>query len=138
MTTLIVDTGPLVALVDRSERAHEWTRARFAEVRPPVHTCEAVLAEAVYLLRSARVDADPVLDLVARGVLAVSFDLAAEVDSVRALMRRYAPRMDLADACLVRMSEQRPAAPILTLDGDFRVYRRNGRAVIPVRMPPRG
>jgi predicted nucleic acid-binding protein len=43
--------------------------------------------------------------------------------------------MSLADACLVRLSESYPAAEIVTLDADFRIYRRHGNKVIPVRMP---
>lgn len=136
MTTTLLDTGPLVALVDRSERAHEWTRAQFATMRPPLHTCEPVVAEAMYLLRSVGADADAVLDLVKRGVVSVAFRVEPEIDAIRTLMRRYAPRMDLADACLVRMTELRSDARVLTLDGDFLVYRRHGRNTIPVLMPP--
>jgi predicted nucleic acid-binding protein len=55
---------------------------------------------------------------------------------VKALLLRYANvPMSLADACLVRMAEQYPSSPVLTLDRDFRLYRKNGRQVIPARMP---
>ena len=55
---------------------------------------------------------------------------------LRALMRRYRNRpLYLADACLVRLSEIHSAAEVFTLDGDFRIYRRHGNKVIPVRMP---
>ena len=134
---VVVDTGPLVALVDRHEKHHAWACAQFASVRPPLLTCEAVIAEATYLLRSAGVDATAVLDLLERGAVRVSFDLATEVASVATLMRRYSPRMDLADACLVRMTEQARNVRVLTLDGDFLFYRRNGRQTIAVTMPKR-
>jgi predicted nucleic acid-binding protein len=135
MTRILLDTGPLVALVDSSERHHHWAREQFALVSPPLYTCEAVIAESVYLLASAGVDALAPLDLVSRGVLHIDFGLAAEHAAVRDLLARYAPRMDLADACLVRMSELHRDSRVLTLDTDFRIYRRNGRNVVPTLMP---
>jgi predicted nucleic acid-binding protein len=101
-------------------------------------TCEAVLSEAAYLLRATPRGGDAVLDLVARGVLDLAFELRKEATRVAALLRRYRSLpMDLADACLVRMSELRPDAVVLTVDSEFRdVYRRNGRQVIPTLLPP--
>jgi predicted nucleic acid-binding protein len=130
-----MDTGPLVALIDRSEAHHEWAREQLAALRPPLYTCEAVIAEAVYLLASAGVAATAPIDLITRGVLRIDFELAAEHAFVRTLLERYAPRMDLADACLVRMTELVRDSRVLTLDGDFRIYRRNGRQVVPAIMP---
>jgi predicted nucleic acid-binding protein len=135
MTRVLLDTGPLVSLIDRSDAHHEWTCMQFAALRPPLYTCEAVIAEAVYLLAGAASDATAPLDLMARGVLAIDFDLSAEHTAVRALLGRYAPKMDLADACLVRMSELARDCRVITLDGDFRVYRRHGRQVVPAIMP---
>ena len=51
------------------------------------------------------------------------------------LLRRYAPKMDFADACMVRLSELHPRAKLATLDSDFSFYRRNGRATIPLLAP---
>jgi hypothetical protein len=71
-------------------------------------------------------------------MLVLDFQLAAELEVVRKLMMKYANvPMALADACLVRMSELAPRAAIVTVDSDFRVYRRNGRQAIPVVMPER-
>ena len=70
------------------------------------------------------------------GALMVSFDLKENIDEVHHLMRKYADiPMSLADACLVRMSEIHIGSSILTLDHDFRIYRKNGRQVIPTIMP---
>jgi predicted nucleic acid-binding protein len=99
-------------------------------------TCEAVLSEAAFLLKYAGGDAASVPTLVARGVFRVVPVLVEHAAGVAQLMRRYANvPMSLADACLVRLSETVPNAVVLTLDRDFRVYRRRGRAVIPVLMP---
>jgi hypothetical protein len=74
--------------------------------------------------------------LTAKGVFRLSPVLAEEADAVVQLMRRYRNvPMSLADACLVRLSEIVPDAVVFTLDADFRIYRRRGRAVIPVLMP---
>lgn len=138
MNTTIVDTGPIVALLNRGDRHHAWVRDLLDTIPPPIFTCEAVLSEACFLLRGLRGGQDAVLELVAREVVRVEFDLAAEVGALRALMKRYADvPMSLADACLVRMSEQEPGSTLVTLDGDFRIYRRNKRQVIPTVMPGR-
>jgi predicted nucleic acid-binding protein len=78
------------------------------------------------------------MDLVTRGVLEVSFALQEEGASVSSLLRRYRSLpMDLADACLVRMSERYADCAVLTVDSEFRdIYRRNGRQVIPTLLPP--
>jgi predicted nucleic acid-binding protein len=80
-----------------------------------------------------------VLDLVTRGVLELPFRVDTELLALRTLVARYASvPMSLADACLVRMAETRPRATVLTLDTDFRVYRRSGRLAIPLLTPERG
>jgi predicted nucleic acid-binding protein len=132
----IVDTGPIVALLSESDRWHGWAKEQFAVLRAPLATCESVLAEASYLLGSGRRTIEGLFGLLERSVLKVEFRLAAEHRALRALMRRYANvPMSLADACLVRMSELSDDARVLTLDGDFRIYRRLGRQTIPLILP---
>ena len=138
MREVIVDTGPIVALLNARDEFHEWTRDAMDTMQPPMLTCEAVLTEASYLVRKLRGGPEAVLDLVTRGVLEIAFRLDAELLALRTLTTRYASvPMSLADACLVRMAEMRPRATVLTLDADFRVYRRSGRLAIPVLMPER-
>ena len=99
-------------------------------------TCEPVLTEAAFLLKREGHDADPIFELLARGVIRVALDLQAELEDIRALMHRYRNRpMSLADACLVRLSELHANAEVFTLDSDFRIYRRHGNKVIPVLIP---
>lgn len=136
MREIIVDTGPLVALLNRRDEFHEWAVTSFGTIEPPLLTCEPVLTEAAYLVRKLQGGPQAVIDLVTRGVLRVSFRVDAELLALRTLLVKYASvPMSLADACLVRMVELQPRAAILTLDQDFRVYRRSGRLTVPVIMP---
>jgi predicted nucleic acid-binding protein len=132
----IVDTGPIVALLSESDRWHGSAKEQFAALRAPLAPCESVLAEASYLLGSGSRTIEGLFGLLERSVLEVEFKLAAEHRALRALMRRYADvPMSLADACLVRMSELSDGASVLTLDSDFRVYRRLGRQTIRLIAP---
>lgn len=136
--TVVVDAGPIVALLDAGEARHDWARARFEELRAPLLTCEAVLSEASFLLR--RADADPSLParLVRRGVLEMAgiFESDADTDALVRLMRRYADvPMSFAHACLVRLVEKTPNGSVMTLDSDFRIYRQAGRRTIPLLIP---
>ena len=138
MSRVVMDTGPLVALLNRSDRHHRWVRQVLDTVEPPVFTCEAVISEACFLLARIRDGQDTVLELLSKDILKVDFRLSAEIDSLRALMKKFqSVPMSFADACLVRMSELDPRSRILTLDSDFRVYRRNRRQAIPTLMPGR-
>ena len=133
---IIVDTGPIVALLDRRDGFHEWASDQFDAIEAPAFTCEPVLAEAAFLVRRLPRGALRVLDLVERGVLAVPYQLESDVSALRERMDKYADvPMALADACLVRMAETIANSRVLTLDGDFRVYRMHGRRRIPVLMP---
>jgi predicted nucleic acid-binding protein len=136
MKRVIVDTGPLVALLNSSDSHHAWTRNVLDRVEPPLVTCEAVISEACFILRRVNGGQNAILDIVAREVVKVTFSLNAELESVRKLMTRYASvPMSIADACLVRMSELDDRATVLTLDSDFEIYRRNKRQVIPTISP---
>jgi len=135
---VIADTGPLVAFLNGRDRFHEWSKGVFAGIEPPILSCEAVLSEACFLLRNARGGGEAVLKLVDRGLIRLPFRLEAESSTVHKLLTRYADvPMSLADACLVRLSEQVADSVVLTLDRDFKVYRKNGRHVIPTLMPSR-
>ena len=133
---IILDTGPLVALLNRGDRHHRWAMDQWAQIVPPLLTCEAVLAEACFLVRRFPGGQAAVLDLVQRGVLDVSFRLIEETETILRLLRKYRDvPMSLADGCLVRMAERRAAGVVLTLDSDFSIYRKNGRQVIPTLAP---
>lgn len=132
--SVLVDASFVVALFSRRDRHHHWAVVQSANHARPWHTCEPALSEAFYLLgpRGARA----LKTLLRRGSLRPAFDLGDQLDPVLQLMDKYADvPMSLADACLVRMSETRSDSLILTLDTDFRVYRRHSRQVVPCLIP---
>lgn len=133
---LLLDTGPWVALHCLDDRHHAWARAQFAQHPGPFLTCEAVVAETCFLLARGGFDPSKALALVERGVVQIGMQLAEEVTAVRALFERYdhVPA-SLADACLIRMSEWHEPCRVLTVDSDFRTYRRHGRKAIGVISP---
>ena len=133
---VILDTGPLVALLNGRDRHHGWAVDQWSRIAPPLLTCDAVLAEACFLVQSFAGGQVAVLDMVRRSVLDASFRLAEEAGSVSRLLRKYRDvPMSLADGCLVRMAELNNDGAVLTLDSDFRLYRKNGRQVIPALIP---
>ncbi len=128
---VLLDTGPLVALLNRRERAHERVSAVLEQLPRPLLTAEPVLAEAMYLLRSTQGGERKVLELVRAGLLRLPLRIETQAAELEALMRRYADvPMSLADACLVRLVELMPDASVLTLDSDFTVYRARKNKVI--------
>jgi uncharacterized protein len=132
----IADTGFVVAFLNRDDRYHDWASELGRGVSDPLLTCEAVLAETAFQVESA----GKVLALLQDGFLKVAFELTKNIEEVVALAERYRDRTpDLADLCLIRMSELYDNLPVLTVDEkDFRAYRKNGRDVIPIVCPPRG
>jgi predicted nucleic acid-binding protein len=134
---LVVDTRPLVALLNKRDQYDEWAVQTFEGLEPPLFTCEPVLAEATHLVRGLHGGRQAVLDLMIRGVVRAEFRVDAELLAIRTLMTKYAAvPMSLADACLVRMTELDPGSEVVTLDSDFRRYRRSGRLAIRLLMPP--
>jgi predicted nucleic acid-binding protein len=133
---VVLDTGPLVALLNRHETCHDWAKLQWRDAVPPLLTCEPVLSEACFLLRALPGGRGEVMELLRRGAVEVAFHLEEHVEPLARLMRKYASvPMSLADACLVRMAELSPQSAVLTLDRDFRLYRKSGRQVVPVIMP---
>lgn len=134
---VLVDTGPLVAFLNRHDQFHAWVRDQFGAIEPPLLTCEAVLTESCSLLGRLRGGPEALMKLLSAGALAVPFQLHQETAPVAKLLRKYADvPIALADACLVRMAELVAESAVLTLDQDFRIYSKLGRQVIPTILPP--
>jgi predicted nucleic acid-binding protein len=128
MPAAIVDTGPLVAFVDRAERHHRWVAERIEQLDPPLLVCEPVLAEVMHLLARFPAAQDAIFGLLENGALSVALRVEDHVPALRKLHRKYRDRpMSLADACIVRMAELHERHAVLTLDSDFSVYRKHGR-----------
>ena len=130
----IADTGFIVAFGNRNDFHHAWALDVAKRISEPLLTCEAVLAEAAFHLGSSAY----VLALVRDEMLRVAFDCSRNLEPLADLARRYENRRpDLADLCVIRMSELYPRYLVITVDeSDFRVYRRNKREVIPLLCPP--
>lgn len=130
----IADTGFLVAFARANDRHHEWAVSLAARVTEPLLTCEAVLAEAAFHLRSVSL----VMAMLGEGLIAVAFSCGDHLPRLSALAKAYSDREpDLADLCLIRMSELHPKHAVITVDREyFRVYRRNKREAIPLICPP--
>jgi uncharacterized protein len=122
---VLLDTGPIVALLSQRDAAHARATRLFAMCLPPFRCCEAVVAEACFLMRKVHDDGPAeVLALASRGVYDISLALNEQWTSVEGLLRKYADRpISLADACLIRCAEVHEEARILTFDQDFSVYR---------------
>jgi predicted nucleic acid-binding protein len=129
----IADTGFIVAFGNRNDFHHAWALEVAKRISEPLLTCEAVLAEAAFHLGSSAY----VLALVRNEMLRVAFDCSRNLEPLADLARRYEDRApDLADLCVIRMSELYPRHVVITVDeSDFRVYRRNKREVIPLLCP---
>jgi uncharacterized protein len=130
----IADTGFLVAFANGNDQHHGWATEIALGVTEPLLTCEAVLAETAFHLQSASV----VLAMLNEGLVALAFDCREHLVQLTRLADRYADRKpDLADLCLIRMSEVFPKHSVITIDrADFRIYRRNKRETIPILSPP--
>ena len=130
----IADTGLLVAFANRDDVHHLWAIGLAARVTEPLLTCEAVLAETAFHLQSVAITLAMVSDVLVK----IAFACDDHLPQLSVLAKRFADRKpDLADLCLIRMSELHPRHAVITVDQeDFRVYRRNKREVIPLICPP--
>ncbi|HWF18084.1 MAG TPA: pilus assembly protein [Verrucomicrobiae bacterium] len=133
---VIIDAGPLVAFLVKQEEHHGWVTEQFQKLPAPFLTCDAVLTEAFFLVRKLPNGAARFFSLLNSGLLVSDFSMIAEISALEKLVQRYSNvPMSLTDACLVRLSKLHPRAVLFTLDGDFQIYRRDGRQPIPLLMP---
>lgn len=130
----ILDAGPLIASLNRNDQYHAWAVEVIERLGPPFYSCPEAMAEAAAL--TGRPSA--IVEMIASKEILLSFDLAGQSAGVLRLLKKYADaHMDLADACIVRMSELIRDCRVITVDRkDFSIYRRNGRDLIPLVAPP--
>jgi uncharacterized protein len=138
VTLVLADAGPLTALFNPRDRFHKWARARFDEFTEPLLTCEAVVAECLFLVQKVPGAAGKLLAIWQRDLLRVDFSAQKERAALSNLLNKYADLpVSLADASLIRMSELHTDCIVWTIDHHFSIYRRHGRQVIPVLAPAR-
>ncbi len=134
MPAVLVDTGPLVALLDRSDPDHLACEEAFRSITDPMVTVWPVVTEAMYLLRAYWAAQDALWEILAAGAVQLLPLGSDDFSRTKELMRKYRDLpMDLADAALVRVAERERLRRIFTLDRrDFQIYRpsRIGRFVI--------
>jgi hypothetical protein len=122
---VLVDAGPLIAIVDRNDQDHDRCVAAMKRLRHPLLTTWMPVTEAMHLMAFSLTGQEALLEMIQRGaprVLPVEED---DVPGIRALMRKYADLpMDFADATLVQAAMRHRLREIFTLDTrDFSVYR---------------
>jgi predicted nucleic acid-binding protein len=133
---VLVDTGAIVALLDRSDHHHEWAVDCFKRLAPPLLTCEAVLTESFYLLGFSNASRRTLANLCRDNIIRVGFDFQSNATDVWRLLRNYEDTpMNFADGCLVRLSELHSDSVVWTVDSDFTIYRKHGRRRIPLLTP---
>ena len=136
----LVDTGALLAILDRDDRWHSLCSEAFRQLRKPLLTSEAVLTELFYFVGQSRMELETAWSFLRTGAVYVCPLHDEEMPSLQALMVRYADRpMDFADATLVHLARRESVSTILTVDrADFNTYRIEGRRrfqVLPVVAP---
>lgn len=136
MTSVIADTGPIVALLDSSDSHHSWVRERFRHLAPPLATCEAVLCEAYFLLQRFPPGERTLLKMISGGAFSLPFRVGDHLPEIEKLLVKSSDTpMDFADACLLRMAETSGVPKVWTINADFKIYRLDNRRVVPVLAP---
>ncbi|HTB62948.1 MAG TPA: PIN domain-containing protein [Opitutales bacterium] len=126
----LVDTGFLVALVDRNDSGHAWAAALAKTLPGPWLTCEACISESYHLLgQITPAESLKILAMIERGALLSQHLLPEQLAAIQAEAVRYHGRpVDFADACLMALSDTAPRLPVVTMDkADFAVYLRGRR-----------
>jgi len=125
----LIDTGAILALLDRTDHWHDLCVSAFAELRLPLLTSQAVLTELFHLVAGARVELEAAWRFVRSGSLVMATIENVELPHIHALMSRYSDRpMDFADATLVYLARRESLSSILTVDhADFATYRIIGK-----------
>jgi uncharacterized protein len=124
MKPVLLDTGVIVALLDRSEKHHRVCAEIVGQIEQPFVTCEAVIAESCYLVRNLRGASEAILENIAAGIFQIPFELTREAAGVKRILQKYRDRtISLADACLIHLANGIGTGQILTLDADFEIYR---------------
>ena len=136
----VIDTGAVLALLDRNDRWHEPCKNAFRQMRLPLLTSQAVLTDLFHLVGDGRAEMESAWKFVRSGALVLGTIEDAELPQLRALMFQYWDRpMGFADATLVHLANRESLSVILTVDqADFATYRLEGKRrfrVLPMERP---
>ena len=125
----LIDTGAILALLDRDDRWHARCRAAFASLRFPFATSAAVLAEVFHLVGDQPRDVEAAWGFLRSDAVTVLPIDDGDLPALETLMGRYADHpMDFADATLVHLAYRESLTTVFTIDhADFETYRIGGR-----------
>jgi len=131
-----LDAGPLIAALTAEDQYHEWACQTLRRLGPPFYSCPEAMAEVAAMTENPAA----VVEMIKEGDICLDFNLSEQADVVLRLLNKYrGQKIDLADACIIRMSELTRDCRVVTTDRkDFAVYRRNGRDQIPIIVPQDG
>jgi len=124
--TIFIDTGPLYAFFDKNDQYNRWTGDQFANITEPLVTCEAVIAETIFLMLVSGISPGYLFTFIQRGHLKISPVLtnSDQVQRIREIIIKYNNLpASFADACLVQMYEKKSSGKVFTLDNHFSIYR---------------
>ena len=131
----LVDAGPLVGSLWAADQWHEWSRRSLDAIGCEVYTTESVLAEAAHLLKPYRPALLQLLAALDSGSVRLIGIYPENAFRCAELIKKYPDRMDAGDASLIVLSELHPRAKLLTLDADFKIYRRRDGSLVPFLSP---
>jgi predicted nucleic acid-binding protein len=126
VSNIIIDTGPLLAFLDKGEQFHRWAAQKIGQIRDPLLTCVPVITETVFLMQRNGMDTSPLFSFIQRGDLAIQpvFNTPDSRKHIAHIIVKYADLpADFADACLMSLYEATRDARIFTLDSHFTIYR---------------
>lgn len=134
--SVLVDSGPMVAYLDKSDHYHDWAVERFGGVPAPLIVPEAVISETCFLLAEVPQAVAKVGDYLRRGVLVLAPIGGGAQARIFALMEKYRQvPMSYADACLLWLAETHSGSRVFTVDSDFSIYRLERSRRVPVIAP---
>jgi len=136
----LADTGAILAYLDRQDPWHKLCRDAFSQLRLPLLTSTAVLAEVFHMVSNKRVEQGAVWSFLRSGSILLGTIAAEDLPHLHMLMARYGDHpMDFADATLVRLAERESITRVFTVDhADFETYRIEGRrrfTIVPATRP---
>lgn len=136
--SIIVDTGPLVAFLDKSDQYNYNVGRAFAELEPPFFTTEAVITETLFLLQRGKINPNGLFEIIVQGDIIIKPVLNERqgIENIRELIQSYnnVPA-SFADASLIYLYENLINASLFTLDSDFAIYRTSSGKLIQTVLP---
>ncbi|SMO75914.1 type II toxin-antitoxin system VapC family toxin [Gracilimonas mengyeensis] len=134
--TVLVDTGPLVALIDRRDSRHAWASAKMDTFTSPMITCTAVIVEAAFLLKRTYNGLENLLSFIDEGIVEVQNPYPKKKETIhRSILKYQNISGSIADLCLVVMAEEFPSCEIFTIDSDFLIYKDSDGNPLPLISP---